>query len=103
MITDQDVKRLEAVFATKQEFKELRGEVGELRGEVGVVKTELSETRNDLANLEDKVDGLVVQVSQLPTKDDLINLIERAAGFATLRLEHDRMKNIIREHLKVEV
>lgn len=89
MITEQDVEKLKAAFATKQEFQELRGE--------------LSETRKDLANLEDKVDGLVEQVGQLPTKDDLVNLIERAAGLATLRLEHDRIKNIIREHLKVEV
>ena len=82
MLTDQDIQKLKEVLATKEDAKEIR--------------TDLKEVKTDLANLELKFDTI-------PTKDDLVKILESTYDLAKLKVEHDHMKKIMREEHHVEI
>ena len=73
-------------------------------------KITIKTVSDDLTHLTEKVDvvaentNLIIdRLDKIPTKTDLEEMLERSMSFATLKAEHDRMKDIIRKHLKVEV
>jgi len=80
-------------------------------------KISIETVSDDLANLEGKVDGLAGTVNaiqgdvsyvkdridKMPTKEDLEDMLERSFAFATLKAEHERIKQIIRKHHNIEV
>lgn len=57
----------------------------------------------DLANVEDKMDALAERMNELPTRGELGELIAKTYDYATLKVEHDRMKHVIKEKLGVKV
>jgi uncharacterized protein YpuA (DUF1002 family) len=79
MLTDDDIKKL--ITQMKQEFPTL-------------------ETH---AHLERTVDEIADRVNALPTKDDVQAMIDHTYSMAVLKAEHDRMKEIIRDKLHVEI
>lgn len=82
MITDKDIQKLRNAFATAEDHANLEKKVDEIA---------------------EKVNGIDDRLSQLPTKTDMEQILERSFAFATLKTEHDRMKKIIHEKLNIEV
>jgi len=80
-------------------------------------KISVETVSDDLANLEGKVDDLAGtvdtiqsdvsyvkdRIDKMPTKADLEEMFERSFAFATLKAEHERIKQIIREHHNIEI
>ena len=80
-------------------------------------KISVETVSDDLANVEEKVDKLTGTVNtiqsdvsyvkdridKMPTKEDLEEMFERSFAFATLKAEHERIKQIIREHHNIEI
>jgi len=70
----------------------------------GVAKAkDLEDLAGDVVRVEGKVDGLVRDMKERPTRGDFPELLKTALDFVTLKAEHDRIKKIIREELNVEV
>jgi stage III sporulation protein SpoIIIAA len=67
------------------------------------LKKDLKEIRHDHASLEHKVDTLTELVKEIPTRDDMQQMLDRLYGFSTMKAEHERMKKIMRERLNVEI
>ena len=93
MISNDDIKKLGEVLATKEDFKGLETHMNELAGDVVRIAGELKKEIGDVKE----------QLKQIPTRDELPALFEKSFEFATLKAEHERMKKIIREKLQVEV
>ena len=72
------------------------------RAEKGL-KKDIKELRTDHANLEGKVDTLTELVKELPTRDEMTQMLDRAFGFSVLKSEHELIKKILRDRLKVEI
>ena len=82
MLTDKDIQKLKGAFATADDHSNLEKKV------------------DDIA---EKVNTIDDKLSQLPTRADMEQMLERSLTFAALKVEHDRMKQIIKEKLHVEV
>lgn len=74
------------------------------------LKKEIKEARAEIVSIEKKVDQILETLSEqsetlkkVPTRDEFPELLRKTFEFATLKAGHERMKRIIREHLKVEV
>lgn len=50
-----------------------------------------------------QIDELRHLVSVRPTRSELSELLTKSYDFATMKIEHDRMKSIIKERFGVEV
>jgi hypothetical protein len=89
MLTDQDIERLKAVFATTEEMTALRKSVSELLETL--VRHEHQAARNT-----EEMTALVHSVS--PTEP-----INHAFDVAALKVELERIKQLLREHLLIEL
>jgi len=72
-------------------------------GKIPATKADLNELRQDLANLEHKVDEIAERLDHLPTKQDIQAMFTSVVDLVTLKAEHERMKQIIREKLHAEL
>ena len=93
MISNDDIKKLGEVLATKEDVKGLETHMNELARDVVRIEGEL---KKEIADVKEKV-------KQIPTRDELPTLFEKSFEFATLKAEHERIKKVIREKLQVEV
>ncbi len=93
MISNDDIKKLGEVLATKEDVKGLETHMNELARDVVRIEGELKKEIREVKE----------QVKQIPTRDEFPALLEKAFSFATLKAEHERMKKIIREKLQVDV
>jgi hypothetical protein len=93
MISNDDIKKLTEILATKEDIKGLETHMNELARDVVRIEGDLKKEIGDLKE----------QVEQIPTREELPVLFEKSFEFATLKAEHDRMKKIIREKLQVDV
>lgn len=73
--------------------------------------------RQDLTTVENKVDVVLdtvneireeirtqtVMISQLPTKSDMEDMLERTYDLATLTVKYDKIREVLREKLHVEI
>ncbi len=75
MITDKDILKLKKAFATSE----------------------------DHVALEDKVDKLTELVEKIPTRDDMQTMLERTYNLSVMKSDLERMKDILREKLNVEL
>jgi len=73
-------------------------------------KISIKTVSDDLTYITEKVDvvaentNLILdRLDKIPTKEDLEEMLERSMSFATLKAEHDRMKQIILEHFNIEI
>ena len=82
MITDNDIQKLKGAFATAEDHTHLEAKVDDL-----------SETVN---NLHEDVRTTKAMISQLPTREEISTLLN-------LSQKLDRVREIIREKLHVEV
>ena len=91
MITDKDVQKLAKVFVTKEDLKILAS------------KDELKNlaTKEDIKVLATSINELAADVVRI--KEWVERLDDKFDGLTTFKSEHDHMKTIIRENLKVEV
>jgi len=112
----QLIGEMKEVFATKEDLKAF-AKKEDL--EVFATKEDLAvfATIKDHVSLEEKVDGLTENTNQLlkemngmtarlhqmPTKDELVTAVYETYDLATLKKEHDHMKNIVQDKLGVEV
>ena len=62
-----------------------------------------NEVRADIAAHDQKFDELSETVNTLPTTEEVQAMIDRTYSMAVLKAEHDRMKDIIRKKLGIEV
>ena len=79
-----------------KEHHAIRKDIREVRGDV-------KELRKDHTTLEGKVDNLTELVKELPTRDEMTRLLDRAFVFSVLKSEHELIKKILRDRLKVEI
>ncbi len=102
MISNDDIKKLGEVLASKEDVKGLA-----TKGQITGLETHMNELARDVVRIEGElkkeIGDVKEQVKQIPTRDELPALFEKSFEFATLKAEHERMKKIIREKLQVEV
>jgi len=68
------------------------------------IRADVKEIRNDIASVENKVDVLQTQTSDLTDRVGKVEVrISDLLDYSTLKTEHDRMKQIIRTKLGMEV
>lgn len=117
MITDKDIVKMKQVFATSEDHIKLEEKVdtvvssiNELSGNVNNLSRTVTGLSGTVGGLSGTVTGLSKTVDQMkdrldkvPTKDELMNMIERTYNLATIKVEHERIKHILRERLSVEV
>ncbi len=103
MISDKDVEKLKGVFATAQDYTHLEDRVDTLVDTVNGLTQTVEGLSRTTASLSETVQGLAGFVSNLPTKENIENMLERMYNLSVLKAEHDRMKAVIREQLHVEV
>jgi len=84
MLTDQDIKNLKAGLVIKEDLEPLA-------------------KATDLANLEEKVDGISERVNKIPTAEELPILIARAIDNSSLKEEQEKIKQVLRDKLHVEI
>ena len=91
------------VHGLKNEMKEVKGEVRELKNGLDSVKTEVHGLKTEMDGVKTEVRGLKNElstqtklISQLPTREELATLLN-------MKQQLDRVREVIRERLKVEV
>lgn len=82
MISDKDIEKMKAVFATSEDHVNLEKKMDRV-----------SEVLNENTEL----------LKKLPTREEFPELLKQTLEWVTLKTEHDRMKKIIHEHLHVDV
>lgn len=87
---------LETVNDTKEEIGDVKSEVRGLKGDLGEVKSEVQGLKNDLGEVKSEMSAQTKLISQLPTREELATLLN-------MKQQLDRVREIIRERLKVEV
>ena len=70
---------------------------------IPATKKDVDEVRKDLSNLEDKVDGITERVNKIPTVEELPVLIARAIDLSSLKEEQEKIKQVLRDKLHVEI
>lgn len=68
------------------------------------------EIRKDIVSVEKKIDSVLetlgentALIKKIPTREEFPELLRQTLEWAILKTEHDRMKRIIKERLRVEV
>ncbi len=87
MLNDDDVKKIKD--ALKSDFSAIRADI--------------KDTRADVTAHDQKFEELSEAINKLPTREEVQGMIDRTYSMAVLKAEHDRIKEIIREKLHVEV
>ena len=82
MLSDQDIKNLRQGLLIKEDLEPLAKAA-------------------DLANLEDKVDRIAEGIEKLP--EELPILIARAIDNSSLKEEQEKIKQVLRDKLHVEI
>ena len=86
---DKLIVRMQSAFATPQDHTNLEEKVDDL-----------TETTN---TIREDVSAIKTRLYQLPIKEELITAIQETYNLSKIKVEHERMKKIIHEHLHVEV
>lgn len=81
----------------------LEGGFKEVRQDIKEVRQDIKEVRHDLVSVEKKVDGILDYLRDVPTRDEFPELLRKTFEFATLKSEHELIKRILRDRLKVEI
>lgn len=107
MLTDKDVAKLKEALTTKEDTETLAAMVkrgfDEAQQDRTVLKSTLAEMRADHIQLEDKVDAMSGVLANMPAKHDLEYMLDKTYNLSKIKVEHDRIKRIIHDHLHVEV
>mgnify|MGYP001610018495 CR=1 FL=1 len=74
----------------------LKTEMSEMKHEVGELKVEMSEMKHEVGELKVEMHTQTELISKLPTREELASLLN-------MKQQLDRVREIIRERLKVEV
>jgi hypothetical protein len=82
MISDKDIEKMKAVFATSEDHVHIEKKVDRI-----------SEVLNENTEL----------LKKLPTRDEFPELLKQTLEWVTLKTEHERMKKIIHEKLQVDI
>jgi septal ring factor EnvC (AmiA/AmiB activator) len=69
MITNQDIKKLTTVFATKEDLSRVEMSLVSTQGEVGEIKKEVREIKKTTNQILNAVDGLVGTIQDLRVED----------------------------------
>lgn len=86
MLNDQDILKLKSVFATKDDFKEMKSDIFELKGDVGFIRNNIQEMKSDMADLKELVQGLIISSDSI------------AKSIGDLTLEYAAIKHQINRH-----
>jgi hypothetical protein len=82
MISDKDIEKMKAVFATSEDHVHIEKNVDRI-----------SEVLNENTEL----------LKKLPTRDEFPELLKQTLEWVTLKTEHERMKKILHEKLQVDI
>ena len=80
----------------KTEVYGLKSEFGEMKSEVHGLKIELGEVKSEVHGLKSEMNAQTKLISQLPTREELATLLN-------MKQQLDRVREVIRDRLKVEV
>jgi predicted nucleic acid-binding Zn-ribbon protein len=124
MITDKDIQKLKAAFSSKKDHGTLEKKVDtlstnhvnldkkvdtilknveKLSGDAAMLTKDHVSLERKFDEIAEKVNTIEDKLSQLPTRADMEVMLERSLTFATIKVEHDRMKQIIKDKLQVEI
>ena len=96
MITDKDIVKMKQVFTTSEDHIKLEEKVD-------IVVSSVNELSGTVNNLSRTAETMKDRLDKVPTKDELMDMIERTYNLAVIKTEHERIKHILRERLSVEV
>lgn len=72
MLTDQDIDKLKAVFATKDDLNEMRADIKELQTDMTGFKADISGMKIDIVGIKSDIKALKAEL-----KDDIATLSRR--------------------------
>lgn len=97
MSVRQDLTAVENKIETILEIvNETKEEISDVKSEVRGLKNEMNEVRSEVHGLKSEMSAQTKLISQLPTREELTALLN-------MKQQLDRVREIIRERLKVEV
>lgn len=97
-LTKKDLKEALKPLATKDDLKELA-----TKKDLELVRKDIKLVHEDLIKHDKRANEMIEILRNVPTRDDFPQLLEKTFEFATLKAEHERIKQIIHEKLHVEV
>jgi archaellum component FlaC len=97
MLNDEDIIKLKSVFATKDDFKEIKSDIFEFKtetnnnflrfdGEIGSIKADVQEVKSDMADLKELVQALIVSTDNI------------AKAISDLRVEYSAISTQLSRH-----
>jgi archaellum component FlaC len=97
MLNDEDIIKLKSVFATKDDFKEMRSDILEFKketsnnflrldGDISSIKTDIQEMKSDMAGLKELVQGLIISTDNI------------AKSISDLRIEYSAISTQLSRH-----
>ena len=101
MLNDEDIKKLTAVFTTKEDFKEMRADILGMRGDVSSIKNDVKEIKSEMEDLKELIQGLIISSDSLVKSMGELKL--EYAAISTQLSRHERWIKEIAEKVGLKL